>query len=128
MLDFGKVFMTSTADGFKNYGNASFSTTISGGSLGAGAFVSATATTSLSNSNSITQVSTQYSGLESFWRTINGVFVGNYGGGNYQVQTFYYFTSTTLSVVTVVVNQTGGTITIPTITINCRAFLFQTPF
>jgi len=128
MLNFSYISSTSLADSFKNYDSDSFSSSIAGQTLTAGTFVSTTATMPLSNTNSICQVQTQYSGLETFYRVINGQAVGNYGGGSYQIQTFYYFTSTTLTVMTIVVNQTGGNVTIPAITINCRATLFQAPF
>lgn len=128
MPNFTNLTSISSASGLKNYNSASFSTVITGQTLGAGAFTSAIATTTLSNTNSLCQVQTQYSGLESFTRIINGVSAVNYSGGSYQVGTFYYFSGSTLSVYTYVANQTGGGVTIPTITINCRAFLFQAPF
>lgn len=127
-MNYSYISSTSTASAFKNYDSATFSSSISGQVLSAGAFVSATATASLSNPNSVCQVQTKYTGLESFYRVINGQVIGNYSGGNYQIQSFYYFTSTTLTVMTIIANQTAGNVTIPAITIDCRAFLFKAPF
>ncbi len=119
---------TSAMDGFKNYQSSSFSSTIPGQTLGAGAFVSSTASVALNNSNSVSQVQVQYSGLSSVYYVIYGTEDTLWASSTYEVETIYYFDSTNLNVFTVVVNQTGGNITIPTITINCRAFLYLAPF
>lgn len=128
MFNFTATSSTSTADAFKNLPDKSFSSTIATQSLSAGGFISSIASTALSNSNSISQVQLMYSGLETFYRVINGAFVGNYDSGTYQIQSFYYFDSTNLYVQTIIANQTGSAITIPAITVKCRAFLFLAPF
>jgi len=130
-VNLNKVIATSLFSGFTNYSTATFSTTIAGQNIGALSYVSASATTPLNNTNAVTQVQIQLSGLDSFWRLLPGNLTINYPNSsapNYQVEVLSYFKSGTLHVDTYVINQTGGTITIPTITINCRAFLFLAPF
>lgn len=127
-MNYTNIQSTSTADAFKSYNIKPFSSSIAGQTLSAGTFVSTTATTTVDNTNAVTQVQTRYSGLESFYRVINGCAISNYVVNTYQIQTLYYFTATTLTVQTIVINQTGGNVTIPAITIDCRAFLFLAPF
>lgn len=125
-MNYTYISTTSTAQAFKKYTASSFSVSIPSQNIAVGGFVSYTATTAMDNAGSICQVQTYYDGLEAFWRVINGSSVTNFT--NYQVLTYYYFSGTTLSVNTLISNQTGGTITIPAITVNCRAFLFLAPF
>lgn len=117
--------------GFSNYSEKDFSTTIGGGNLSAGGFTSATATVNFSHGNSISEVKIQYSGLDTFWRLLPGSLIVDYPDAtspSYQIESFSYFSGNTLSVTTYISNQTGGTVSIPAITINCRAFLFIAPF
>ncbi len=123
-----KLAAASAMDGFKNYNSSSFSVSVPTQNLGAGDFVQYTASTSLSNTNSISQVQVQYSGLDSNTYVLYGDTVSNWSSGSYQIETFYYFTSGTLYVYNVIVNQTASTISLPAITINCRGFLFIAPF
>lgn len=118
----------SVMDGFKNYQSSNFSVVIASQTLTAGHFVSTTASTALNNSNSISQVQIQYSGVSSEYYIMNGSVNTFWASSTYEIESFYYFDSTNLNVFTVVVNQTGGNIIIPTITINCSAFLFLAPF
>lgn len=119
---------TSKLSGFKNYQSSSFSTAIAGQNLAAGGFVSATASTPLNNSNSVSEVQVQYSGVQTDWNVVYGSINNYFAGGNYEIESLYYFDSTNLNVFTVVVNQTGGVVAIPAITINCRGFLYLAPF
>lgn len=123
-----KLVAASIFDGFKNYQSTSFSVSVPTQNLGAGDFVQYSASSALNNTNSISQVQIQYSGLTSEYLVINGSLTTNWSANNYQIETFYYFSGSTLYVYNVIVNQTGGTITIPNITINCRGFLFIAPF
>jgi len=115
-------------DGFKNYLSSSFSVNVPAQTLGVGDFVSYSASTPLNNSNSISQVQVQYSGLASEYYIINGSILTSWDSGNLEVQTYYYFDGTNLNVFTVLVNQSGGSYSLPTIDINCRGFLFIAPF
>lgn len=127
-MNIQNIAAASNLSGFKNYLSSSFSTTITGQNLGAGAFVSALASTSLSNISSISQVQVQYSGVQTDWNVLYGSINNYFSGGNYEIESLYYFDTNNLNVFTIVVNQTGGIVAIPTITINCRGFLYLTPF
>lgn len=121
---------SSKLSGLKNYNplGAPFSVVVTGQILAAGAFVSATASTPLNNSNAISQIQIQYSGVQTDWNVVYGS-VGNFfAASTYEIDSLYYFDSINLNVFSVVVNQTGGNVTIPTITINCRGFLYLAPF
>ena len=67
-MDFTNIQTTSTADSFKNYTSKSFANTIPSQSIPVGGYVTSSATTSLNNSNSISQVQVNYGGLEGFYR------------------------------------------------------------
>lgn len=130
-VDLNKVIATTLFSGFGNYGSVPFSAVIAGQNLGAGAVVSAGASTPLNNTNAISQVQVQYTGLDAFWRLLPGVVIADYPNAsspNYQIESFSYFTNGILHVDTYISNQTGGTVAIPAITISCRAFLFLAPF
>ena len=122
------LIATSAMDGFKNYQSTSFSLTVPSQNLGAGDFVQYTASSALNNTNSISQIQIQYSGLSNVYYIVYGDIATNWASNAYQVESFYYFSGGTLYVYNVIVNQTPNTITIPTITINCRAFSFLAPF
>lgn len=118
----------SAMDGFKNYNSVNFSVVIPGQTLASGTFISATANTPLNRSNSISQVQLQYAGLSSEYYIVNGSVNTFWSGGDYEIESYYYFDTTNLNLFTILGNQTAGNITIPTITINCRGFLFLAPF
>ncbi len=122
------LIASSAMDGFKNYQSTSFSVTVPSQNLGAGDFVQYTTSSALNNTNSISQVQIQYSGISGEYMVVNGSNTINEASATYQIESFYYFSGGTLYVYNVIVNQTPNTITIPTITINCRAFSFLAPF
>lgn len=122
------ITATSKFSGFKNDQAATFSASISGQTLSAGDFTTATATATLDNSNSVSQVLVQWSGAQDYYNVINGVAFQQFDTNQYQVGSMYYFSGTTLSVYTYVANMTGGNYDIPNLTINCRAFVFDVPF
>jgi|SRR6185312_1491667 len=123
-----KLAAASTLGGFKNYLSSSFSVNVPTQNVNAGNFISFTASTALSNTNSISQVQIQYNGLSTDYYIMNGSVTTVWSAGALQVQSYYSFTPTTLSVFTVLVNQSGGVLNVPNITINCRGFLFLAPF
>lgn len=131
-INFKALQTTSLLDGFKNNGNISFSTTITGQTLTAGGFVTGTATGTLVNTNSVTEVQVQLSGSPiSAWIVVSGrtqITFPNDTTDTYAVEMITYFSASTLTVKIFVINQTGGSVTIPTLNINCRAFLFNAPF
>jgi len=126
------ILATSGFSGFGNYKSVSFSVSIPSQGIATGNYVGPyTASATLNNSNAVTEVQLQYSGLDSFWREVPGyinILVPNAGAVTYEVQSFTYFKNGSVYVDTYISNQTGGTVTIPAITVNCRAFLFIAPF
>lgn len=126
------IISDNSFSGFKNYTTASFSAVFTTQAILIGKFVGPIrATTPLNNANSVTQVQIQYSGLDAFTRILPGVIIHNVPTSNspsYQIESFSYFTGGNLIVDSYVINESAGTITPPTITFNCRAFLFLAPF
>lgn len=127
-IDMSKTAATGAVDGFKNYDKSTFSVAIPTQSIPASRQVNYTATTTLDNTNSVSQVQVNYGGLETAYRVVFGSIYNNYAGATYQLETIISFTGTTLSVTTYAINLTGSPVTIPDITVNCRAFLFLAPF
>lgn len=131
MIDTNKIIAASEFAGFKNYSESTFSVSYAGGNIVAGGYVKVTASTPLNNTNAVSEVQVQYSGLDSFTRLIPGSIAIDYptvGTRQYQVNTLIYFTGGNLFVDNYIVNQTGGVVAVPAITFNCRAFLYVAPF
>ena len=126
------ILATSGFSGFGNYESVSFSVGIPSQGLGVNSYIGPyTASAALNNSNAVTEVQLQYTGLDSFWREVPGyisIIVPNAGAATYEVQSFTYFKNGSVYVDTYISNQSGSTVTIPAITVNCRAFLFIAPF
>lgn len=131
MLDPTKV-TSSGFSGFKNYTAKNFSVDIPNQSIGVGNHVTYTTSTTLDNTNSVSQLQVQYSGLETFWRVVPGQLAVDYpswgASAQYQIETQLSFSGTTLTATIYVINEKGTSTTIPDITVNCRAFLFLAPF
>ena len=130
-VDINKIIASSAFSGFSNSRSVSFSSTIAGQTIAAGSYVSSSAFAALNNAYSISQIQINLGGLESFWRVLPGNLVINYPNSsapNYEIELFSYFTSGLLRVDTYISNQIGTGVAIPTITINCRGFIFNSPF
>lgn len=132
MVDTNKIRAAGEFSGFKNYTTSIFSVSYAGGSILAGAFAGVLrASTPLNNGNAISEVQIQYSGIETFYQKIPGNVTNEYPNASattYEIQSLTYFSGATLFVDSYIVNQTAGTITVPAITFNCRAFLYVAPF
>lgn len=133
MINTNNLIFISTLAGFGQYTpTVSFSASISAQSLGAGNFIGPIrAEVALNNENAISQVQIQYSGLDSFTRILPGNILVNYpnaGSASYQVQSYSYFSGGILFVDSYIINETGGSVSIPAITFNCTADLFAAPF
>lgn len=126
-VNFQKIVAASQFPGFRNSNDAILTGSIAGGTLTAGAFVSTTMSATLPNTAAISQVQIQYAGVTTEYFVLNGSLVYN-PTTNYQIESLVSYSGTTLNVFTVVSNQTAGSITIPTITMTARAFLFLAPF
>lgn len=131
MIDTSKIIAASAFSGFKNYTAKEFSVSVPAQALGAGDFVQYSASTTLDNTNAVSQVQIRYTGLETFWRIVPGS-VGarfpTYSAADYEITTLVYFSGGTLSVYSFIVDQTGLGTSIPDITIDCKASLFLAPF
>lgn len=132
-VDTNIIVSSNNFSGFSNYTpSVPFSVTVNGQNIGVGAFLGPLrASTPLDNSNAVTEVQIQYIGLDSFFRILPGNIIYNVPNSlspNYQIESFSYFSGGKLVVDSYISNQTGGTITIPTITFSCQGFLFNAPF
>lgn len=131
------IITSTLANGFKNYNSADFFVNYAGGSIAFNTYAGPIrATTPLNNTNAVAEVQVQYSGLETFWRSVPGVIITNYPNNatlTYQIQTFTYFSGGNLVVDTYIINQTGSAVapaavSIPALTIYCSAKLYNAPF
>jgi hypothetical protein len=115
-----------------NTSSISFQAGIGTQNIASGGYIGpARAYAPLNNTNAVTQVQLQYSGIDSFWRLLPGnieVNIPNANSPTYQIESFSYFSGGNIIVDTYISNQTGSTITIPNITIYCRGFVFNAPF
>lgn len=124
-LNFSKTAFTSTAPSLLFTNSIVFGTgLIPSQVLGAGAFVSDTATIISiqddfsGNQSPLTRFYVKYANTESYYHWVDGLLVANYA--NYQLQTFYWFTKvssikTDVKVMTIAINTTAGSITLPAI-------------
>jgi hypothetical protein len=140
-INLNNVQYTNLFDGFKNYDNKTGSNSIHqllGLSAGTSVVVTAgsyigpvSITIPLNNSNAVSQVLVQYGGLESFYRLLPGIIIVDYpdaGSASYQIQSISYYSGGNLHIDNYVINETGGSVTVPDITFNCTASLFKAPF
>lgn len=132
MIDTNKIISTNAFSGFQNYTSATFSVSLPGQNLAAGAFLGPIrATTPLNNTNAISQILIQYSGLDAFTRLLPGSIVVDYpnsGSPSYEVESQSYYSGGNLVVDTYISNQTGGVVAIPAITFNVTTSLYVAPF
>jgi len=132
MVNTNIIIAGSQFSGFKNYATASFSVAYAGGNIAAGGYVGPlTASTPLNNTNAVSEVLVQYTGLETFYRLIPGNIVTDYptaGAATYEIQSLAYFTGGILFVDSYIVNQTAGVVAIPPITFSCLGCLGVAPF
>ena len=112
--------------GFKNYTSVTGSGGIPAQSMGVGTYETVDISLPLDNDKAVSTVKIQYTSEESFWRQMQGFVVGNYG--DYTLQSMSYYTDTDLVVSVYAVNQTGGTISLPSQHFEITARLFIAPF
>lgn len=131
-VDTNIILASSLFSGFFNSSAVTFSASVASQNISAGGYIGPIqASAAMNNANGIGQVQIEYSGVDSFWRLLPGIVVydvPNAATPSYQIETYSYFSAGTLHVDTIISNQTGGTITVPAITINVRAFIFTAPF
>lgn len=132
-VDTNIIISTNLFQGFQNYTSKTFSVAYAGGSLASGAYVGPIrATTPLNNTNAVSILQVQFVGLDSFVRLLPGVIVVDYpnvSSAQYQIESLSYYSSGNLVVDTYISSQTGpGSVTVPAITFNYTAKLYQAPF
>ena len=127
MPNYQKIIASSHASGFKNTDSKTITGTLTGAVLAPGGITYTTLTTNIPNSNAICQVQILYGGLETDYKVINGNTLNYYAFSTYQIQSFYYFSGTTLTIWVLAADNGGGS-TVPTISLTARAFMFVAPF
>lgn len=130
-LDTNNIQFHSEIPGFGNYTSTTFSVSIPSQSIGVGAYVKYSAHAALNNSNAVSQVLVQYSGVETSWRLMTGSIFFNLPNNtspSYQIESVTYYKSGNVYVDTYISNQSGSSVVIPAITVNCKASLFKAPF
>lgn len=132
MIDTNKMLYGSMLSGFSNNDDKPFSASYAGGILAAGHFAGPIrASTAMDNADDISQIQVRLTNVETFYRLLQGTFQVDYptsGTRTYSVELFSYFSGGTLFVDCYIINQSGGSVTIPAITFDCLASLFLTPF
>lgn len=112
--------------GFQNYSIVTISGSIPSQTLGVGAFTSTILETPLKNDNSISQIQAQFLGINNKYCVIYGSAIIYEGA--YEVEAITYYSGGNVNLMVIAANESAGSVTIPTITITARAFLFLAPF
>lgn len=77
----------------------------------------------------IGHVIVKYSGKDTFWRLVKGTMYASYGSPTtHQIISLTYYSGGRVYISTTVVDISGAGVTIPDITVMCRAFLYESPF
>lgn len=126
--DLSQVIFADKFAGLGENESAAFSVEIPSQSLAANAGKLFTASISMQNSGSIPHIKYRLTGLESEWRILQGM--GYYAPGSfaYQITTRSYFDAGTLYVKSFILELLGSGTTIPAMTIDCKASLYDAPF
>lgn len=134
-INLQKTQYVSLLSGFKNKFGYNVTGAISGFSLPAGEFVAISAILTFQNPGAvigdISSVQIKLDGLETFWRNLEGMFwveFPNSSAPQYEIGCLTFFTPTTHTVYTYIVNETGGAINIPSFIIRYRLNTFDSPF
>lgn len=127
-VDVQKIAASSHMFGFQNYTPGSTTVTISFQTITAGHYAVATGTISLQNVDAVSSVKLQYATVEAFWRQAEGFTNTGTVGVGYSLQSNTYYSGGNLNIDTYAVNQTAGSITLPTQIIFISARLFRSPF
>lgn len=131
MPDLQNLNMSSRFAGLKQYDSKTSSSAVASQNLGAGAYLRNLQSIPMLNNDSVSLVMIRYTGIEPVWRPVLGRIVVNipvYNVPQIQLETFIYFQNSNLYIDTYIVNQTGGTITVPAFSVDVNASLFQAPF
>ena len=130
-IDMSKITASSKFSGFKNNQNKSDSLSVASFTLGAFAFVAHTITIPIDNADSISSVQVKYTGLDDFWREVDGTAFRRYPSWSvqlYEISSQVYFSGSNLIIYTYIADLSGSSQTIPAFTIDVEAALFLAPF
>lgn len=126
--DLSKQIFDSSYSGLANYSTVDFAVAFPAQNVSPTDVESVTASTPLDNSNALSSVQLNYTGLEAYWRVCSGICGGYFSGSTFYTESMSYFSDGTLYVVTYVGSNTGGVVAVPAFTIQCRGFLYDAPF
>lgn len=128
MTILNKISAISSLAGFKNYAHETGNGTIPTQSVAAGSYASTSISIPLNNANAVSTAKITYS-VEAFtWQLTGFVSSGYLIGGEYTLSAISYYSGGNFVVGIYAANQTGGTITLPTITAEVEARLYKAPF
>ncbi len=127
MIEFSNVQFASSLAGLENYDTIDFNFSVDAHNLAAGNASSWTSSWPIVNTDAISTTLIQYS-LDSIWRYNGGAMTLSYAAGTYDIETITYYYGGSLNVETYIINETGGTISIPQFYVSVRAELFNAPF
>lgn len=134
-IDLQKTQYVSSLSGFKNKFGYEVTSVLPGYSIGVGRFISVDTVLTFVNPGvvigDISSVQIKYDGLETFWRTLDGFVFTEFPHPNlpdYEIGAVTFFTPTQHHVYLYIVNQTGGTINVPSFTLRYRLNTFDAPF
>lgn len=127
---YSQLQFDSSLAGLGNYLSTSFNFVVNSHSLPAGNASSWSSSWPLNNSNAISGVQVNYTGLETVWRPVSGSMAINipYVTPQYQILAITFYQGGSFNITIYISNQTGGTITVPAFAVSVRLFLFNAPF
>lgn len=128
MVDIGLIAASSAFSGFKNYTSATATGTISSQLIGSGGFATTTISIPLNNANAVSTAQAQFATLDAFYRELSGSVISSDLVTGYSIQAQSGYTGGNLVVSVLAANQSGGSITLPTQTINVQVKLYKAPF
>lgn len=132
MIDTNKIHHASEFSGFANKEiDIPFSASYAGGSIAPGQYKGPIrATVALDNVDDISCVKVKFTGIELFYRILEGTFQVDYPNGAlraYSIEVFTYYKGGLLYVDAYVINQQGSTSSTAAFTMDCLASLYQAP-
>lgn len=131
-INFLRSAANSRAPGLKNQKpNVTGSVAIPAQNIAVGSYVKYSFTMALSRTNALTTFRVNIGGLETLWRQVQGyiqVDVPNTATRTYSIQVQIYYSGTNLVCDTYVINQSGGVVAIPALTISGEVNRFVAPF
>lgn len=126
IVDLTKVYFMSLLSGLGSNEATDFSVVVPSQNIAANNAVVYEASSTMANTDSIPDVQVRLTGIDSSWRWLDGLFV--YSTATYSITVRTRFEDDTVRVRFYILNLTGGSISFPGFTGDCRAYLFDAPF